>query len=77
MVLENLEWRALVPTCTEILKLLLCGANPGCDFTIIISKTNDFIFMSLLEYEMTGFRYSSITLASLMCALDDLGYQGF
>ena len=58
-----------------ILELLHYRVNPGGDFTCIIASTNDLIFMSLLEYEMTCYRYSSITLASLLCVLDQSSLQ--
>lgn len=74
VILEILGWRALVPTSSEILKLLLAVANPTQDFTNIIQKTNYFIFLSLIEYDMTCYRYSSVALASLICVLDELGY---
>jgi hypothetical protein len=73
-ILMFLNWRGLVPTSSEILKLLLAVANPTEDFTSIIQKSNYFIFMSLMEYDMTCYRYSSVALASLMCVLDELGY---
>jgi len=77
VILEFLQWRAIVPTSSEILKLLLCMANPTQDFTTLIKRTNDFIFLSLLEYDMTSYKYSSVALASLMCVLDELGYKTF
>jgi hypothetical protein len=73
-MLMFLDWRGLVPTSSEILKLLLTVANPTQDFTNIIQKANYFIFLSLIEYDMTCYRYSSVALASLMCVLDELGY---
>ena len=66
-----------MPTSSEILKLLLAVANPTQDFASIIQKANYFIFLSLIEYDMTCFRYSSVALASLMCVLDELGYSNF
>jgi Cyclin, C-terminal domain len=73
-ILEFLQWRSLVPTCSEILKLLLCMSNPSQDFTDLVKRANDFIFLSLLEYEMAAYSYSSIALASLLCVLDELEY---
>lgn len=52
-------------------------ANPISDFSVIILRANDFIFMSLLEYEMTSFKYSSIALASLLYVLNELEYKNF
>jgi len=75
--LEYLGYNALVPTCSDFLKLLLCQANPNTDFTHMIQKANYYVFKSLFDYTMACFRYSSIALASLMCALDELGYQNF
>lgn len=77
VILEFLQWRSLVPTSSEILKLLLAMANPNQDFTSLIKRTNDFIFLSLLDYDLSSFRYSSVALASLMCVLDELDYRNF
>jgi hypothetical protein len=74
-ILEFLQWKALVSTPSEMLEMLLCRANPSGDFTTIIVRTNEFIFMTLLEYEMTCYRYSSIALACLFCVLDEADLQ--
>ena len=76
-ILEFLQWRTIVPTCSEYLKLLLFLANPLHDFTNIIQKANECIFNALMQYELTTFKYSSIAIASLMLVCETLGYKNF
>jgi hypothetical protein len=76
-LMEILQWRCLVPTCSEILKLLLFISNPVEDFSDIIQMTNKFIIKVLLEYHLSSFKYSSIALASLICTLNKLAYNNF
>lgn len=72
-----LQWRSLLPTSSEILKLLLFIANPVEDFTNIIKLANEYIFRALLEYDFIGIKYSTIALSSLLVVLEQLGYQTF
>lgn len=67
----------MVPTPTEILKLLLFFTNHSQDFTKMIEKTNEYIMTSLIMYEMTTFSYSTITLASLLVVLDEWNFVNF
>lgn len=68
----------MVPTSTEILKLLLYITNTSQDFTEIIERTNEYIFSSLLEYEISSrFRYSSIAVACLILVLEELNFENF
>lgn len=76
-MMQILSWNAIVPTCSEILKVLLSISNATYDFTDIIQKTNKYIFRSLMEYNFTCLKYSSIAMGSLLIALDILGYQNF
>jgi hypothetical protein len=76
-ILEFLQWRTLVPSSSEYLKLLLFLANPLHDFTSLIQKSNECIFNSLLQYEMTAFKYSTIAIASLMLVCETIGYRNF
>lgn len=76
-ILEFLQWRTLVPVCSDYLKLLLFLANPLHDFTNIIHKVNECIFSVLMQYEMTAFKYSSIAIASLIYVCEKLGYKTF
>ena len=76
-MLQILSWNSIVPTSSEILKVLLSASNQSYDFTEIIQKTNKYIFRSLMEYNFTCLKYSSIAMGSLMIALDILGYQNF
>lgn len=76
-ILQFCNWKVMVPTCTEILKMLLFITNSSQDFSEIVEKTNQYIFSCLLQYEMTTFRYSSITLACLMLVLEELGFDTF
>lgn len=76
-ILEFLQWRTIVPTCSEYLKLLLFLANPLHDFTPVIQKANECIFNALMQYELTAYKYSSIAIASLMLVCETLGYRNF
>ena len=69
-ILEVLLWKTLIPTSSEILKLLLYLSNPVHDFTEIIAKTNKYIFGVLIQYEFTCFKHSSIALSCLMISLE-------
>jgi hypothetical protein len=76
-MLQILSWNSIVPTSSEILKVLLSASNQCYDFTEIIQKTNKYVFRCLMEYNFTCLKYSSIAMGSLMIALDILGYQNF
>ena len=73
-VLEFLQYRTLVPTPSEFLKLLLFISNPLHDFSNIIKQTNEYIFKTLLIYEASGFKPSTISIVSLMAVCDELGF---
>lgn len=76
-ILDFLSYKALVPTSSEILKLLLTLANPVQDFSSMVKKCNEHIFKALVNYEFCYFRYSSIALASLLICLENLNYKTF
>jgi hypothetical protein len=68
----------MVPTPTEILKLLLFYSNHSQDFHEIIDSANEYIMTCLIMYEMSSqFTYSTIVLASLLVVLEEKGYYNF
>ena len=67
----------MVPTPTEILKLLLFFTNHSQDFTKMIEKTNEHILTCLIMYDMTVFSYSTVTLASLLLVLEEWNFKNF
>jgi hypothetical protein len=71
------NWKPLVPTCTEILKLLLFVTNQDQDFSDIIDKTNELVFSCLLSYDMCIYRYSTIALTCLLLVLEEIGFGNF
>ena len=77
VILEFLQWRALVPTCSEYLKHILFLANPYQDFTEMVLKANHHIFKALFCYDLCIFNFSSIAISSLLCVCDELGYENF
>ena len=76
-IFRQLQYNCLIPTSSEILKLILYVSNPGHDFTDIIQMSNELIFGTLLQNELSSYKYSSIALASLFCVLENLGYINF
>jgi hypothetical protein len=76
-LLEILGYKVLIPTTSEILKLLLHLSNPVQDFAEIVNKTKEFIFKALLDYELSFYLPSSISLAALLLSLDALDYVNF
>jgi hypothetical protein len=75
--MEILGYKVLIPTTSEILKLLLHLSNPVQDFGEIVIKTKEFIFKALLDYELSFYLSSSISLAALLLSLDVLDYVNF
>lgn len=77
-ILQFCHWRTLIPVASDFLKYLLYIANQQEDFSDIIDKANEYIFICLLSYEIASqFRYSSIALASLLLVLDDCNFMTF
>lgn len=69
-LLQFLQWRTLVPTPSEIVKLLLCVAKITVNFTSLVKRAEYVIFHGLFDYGISTFKYSSIALASLLCIFD-------
>lgn len=76
-LLSACNWKPLIPTCTEILKLLLNVVNYEFDFSEIIENSNKLIFSCLLSQDLAKYKYSTIALTSLLLALDDKHYISF
>lgn len=76
-ILQFCNWRPMVPTSTEILKLLLFITNTSQDFTSIIEKTNEYVFSCLLSYEFCPFRYSTLALTCLLLVLEEHQFTNF
>eukprot|EP00347_Sterkiella_histriomuscorum_P014190 403361823 len=77
-LLQFCNWRSMVPVATDFLKLLLYIANQQEDFSDLLDKASQYIFICLLSYEIvSNFRYSSIALASLLVVLEDLDFVTF
>lgn len=77
-LLQFCSWRTLIPVPTEFLKLLLFIANQQEEFTEVIDKTNEYIFMCLVNYQIASiFTFSTIALACLIAVLEDLDFLTF
>ncbi len=88
-ILQSLEWIPMVPTCSEIMKALLSFANPAQDFSPIIKDANVYVFEALKGKQPSGFSNfhsdfdtamlgpSTIAIAALSIALENLGYSNF
>jgi hypothetical protein len=44
------------------------------DFLDIVTQTNEFIFNTLLSYDMVAFKPSTIAIASLLAVCEALGF---
>lgn len=68
----------MIPTPIDFVKLLLFFSNSTQDFTDIIVRSADecFTALSLIDAAL-AFSPSTIALASLLIALEELGYIAF
>ena len=78
MLLQYLNWRPMIPTPIDFVKLLLFFSNITQDFTDIIIKSADecFTALSLIETAI-AFSPSTIALAALMIVLEELEFIAF
>jgi hypothetical protein len=76
-ILGFLSYRALVPSCSEFLRMLLYISNPMFNFKELIQSANEVIFEALLRYEVACFRPSSIAIASLLIKCEHMGFMNF
>jgi hypothetical protein len=67
----------MVPSPTEIVKLLLYISNHSHDFTKMIEKVNEYIMISLIMYDMSKYSYSTIALASTLVVLEEWKFTTF
>lgn len=68
----------MIPTPIDFVKLLLFFSNTTQDFTDIIVRSADECFTALSLFDTAiAFSPSTIALASLMIALEELGYIVF
>ena len=67
----------MVPTATEMVKLLLYFTNHDLDFSEILSKTNEYIMLCCILYETCFFSYSTIALTALLVVLEELRFFNF
>lgn len=67
----------MVPTATEMVKLLLFFTNHEQDFSDIISKTNEYIMLICILYQTCFFSYSTISLTALLVVLEELSFTNF
>jgi Cyclin, C-terminal domain len=73
-----MNWRPMIPTPIDFVKLLLFYSNITQDFTDIILRTADECFTALALIETaTVFSPSTIALAALMVVLEDLEFATF
>ena len=78
VLLQYLNWRPMIPTPIDFVKLLLFFSNITQDFTDIIIKSADecFTALSLIETAIV-FSPSTIALAALMIVLEELEFIVF
>jgi hypothetical protein len=78
VLLQYLNWRPMIPTPIDFVKLLLFFSNITQDFTDIIIKSASecFTALSLIETAIT-FSPSTIALAALMIVLEELEFIVF
>lgn len=68
----------MVPTPSEILKLVLFYSNPEQDFQDLIDKANENILTCIIIYDISHrFNPSTLALSSLLVVLDELNYVNF
>ena len=65
ILFEALDWKAAVPTPSEILKNLLYQALPFNDFSELSDECGAFILEIMQIYEFSKFQISTIALVAI------------
>ena len=76
-ILKACNWKAIVPTPIEVVKMLLYLANDSEDFSGIIEEANTYIVTMRNIYELACFKISTVGLAALLKVLENNGWFGF
>mmetsp|Transcript_14730 Transcript_14730/g.21459 ORF Transcript_14730/g.21459 Transcript_14730/m.21459 type:complete len:262 (-) Transcript_14730:69-854(-) len=76
-VLQKLNWKLNTPTVGELARLLLEITGLNYDFSKIIERANAFGMVCYADYNLSQFLQVEISIASLVCALEQLGQLNF